>query len=723
MLRSHSRRRRPPARRSVCPARCAGRRPRAPGFRSRKRNRRRALRRCVRSRVVAARVVAARSRSAPIRSAHRNGSAASAAPLPPAIRRHTNRSRCGLQDSACAFPARRNARAGSAPARRCRVHCAGIRSVRIPPRVRRCLRSTRSPARNHRGRRASPSSPRRARRCRGARPESPRSPDRSFRSCGRRARAGCGRPTGPAVSGSNSCGVIRTWIFRKYRRAHSRSRGGMASVYSSASDRGGDAVHVFVELRRRNVFRAATLYAAAAWLVVQVATQVLPVYGAPNWMLRVIVLAAVIGFPFVLAFAWYYELTPEGLKREHEVPREKSIAHLTGKKLDRAIIAVLSVIVVLLLVNTFVFHRGAAGVPDKSVAVLPLLNESGSADDQYFSDGLSEELISELTQIGGLKVIGRNSSFRFRQSNVTLKAIGAQLGVATLLEGSVRKQGGRVRIVTNLVNVADGRELWAQTYDRDIKDIFDVKSEIARSVADALKARWFGASGEAGDKPPSGNLDAYGAFLQGGFFFARGGETNERRAIDYYEQATKLDPDYALAHVRLATTLTSYAAQYLGGPEAAQAYARARAAVGRALVLAPDLAESHIAFGALLNTADFDQTGAVREFRRALQLAPNSAEAKAALALQLATLGQLKDAEALLREALGNDPLHASWLVALAQLDDAAATIRKAIALQPGASYNHVLLTIIDVRRNAAATALKDAQSEPRGPWQEIGRA
>ena len=489
-------------------------------------------------------------------------------------------------------------------------------------------------------------------------------------------------------------------------------------------------MHVFVELRRRNVFRAATLYAAAAWLVVQVATQVLPVFGAPNWMLRVIVLAAVIGFPLVLAFTWYYELTPDGLKREHEVPREDSIAHLTGKKLDRAIIAVLSVIVVLLLVNTFVFRRGGAAIPDKSVAVLPLLNESGNADDQYFSDGLSEELISELTQIGGLKVIGRNSSFRFRQSNATLKAIGAQLGVATLLEGSVRKQGGRVRIVTSLVNVADGRELWAQTYDRDIKDIFDVQSEIARSVADALKARWFGASREAGDKPPNGNLDAYGAFLQGGFFFARGGETNERCAIDYYERATKLDSDYALAHVRLARTLTSYAAQYLGGREAAQAYARARAAVGRALALAPDLAESHIAYGALLNTADFDQNAAVREFRRALQLAPNSADAKAALALQLATLGQLKDAEALLREALSNDPLHASWLVALAtylvplgQLDEAQATIRKAIALQPGASYNHVLLTIIDIRRNIAAAALKDAQAEPRGPWQEYAFA
>ena len=168
------------------------------------------------------------------------------------------------------------------------------------------------------------------------------------------------------------------------------------------------------ELRRRNVFRAATLYAAAAWLIVQVATQVFPFFGIANWVVRLIVIAAVIGFPFVLAFAWYYELTPDGLKPEREVPRAESIRHLTGKRLDRAIIAVLSVIVVLLLANTFVRHRDSQAIPDKSIAVLPLLDESGGARDQYFSDGLSEDLISMLGQVPELKVIGRNSSFRFR---------------------------------------------------------------------------------------------------------------------------------------------------------------------------------------------------------------------------------------------------------------------------------------------------------------------
>ncbi|HJU25856.1 MAG TPA: tetratricopeptide repeat protein, partial [Rhodanobacteraceae bacterium] len=310
------------------------------------------------------------------------------------------------------------------------------------------------------------------------------------------------------------------------------------------------------------------------------------------------------------------------------------------------------------------------------------------------------------------------------------KAIGAKLGVATLLEGTVRRDGERVRIVVELVNAANGSSLWSQVYDRELKDIFDVQSDIARSIAGAMQIKLQGAAAPNDDKPPGGNLDAYGAFLQGGFFAARGGEEDDRRAIEYYQRAVKIDPEYALAYARLGKTLISHAAQYLGGEESAQAYARARAAVGRALSLAPDMAESHIARGALLNTVNFDQAGAVKEFRHALQLAPNNLDAKAALALQLATLGELRDAEALLQQALSNDPLRTTWLVQLAtylvplgRLDDAEHAIRRAIALQPNASYNHVVLTIIEIRRNVPAAAMQAAQAEPRGPWQDYAMA
>ena len=186
------------------------------------------------------------------------------------------------------------------------------------------------------------------------------------------------------------------------------------------------------ELKRRNVLRVAAFYAAAGWLLVQIATQVLPVFDAPTWTMRVVVVAVVLGFPFALVFSWFYELTPDGLKRENEFERSQSITRSTGRKLDRWIIGVLAAAVVALLANQFVPHKEALG---KAIAVLPLVNDTGDPNNEYFSDGLSEELISALAQIKELKVIGRTSSFHFKKTNEESKVIGAALGVGYLLEG------------------------------------------------------------------------------------------------------------------------------------------------------------------------------------------------------------------------------------------------------------------------------------------------
>ncbi len=206
------------------------------------------------------------------------------------------------------------------------------------------------------------------------------------------------------------------------------------------------------ELKRRNVLRAAAFYAAAGWLLVQIATQVLPVFDVPTWAMRVVVVAVVLGFPFALVFSWFYELTPEGLKRENEVDRSRSITRSIGRKLDRWIIVVLAAAVVALLANQFVRHRDLDDTAlGKAIAVLPLVNDTGDPNNEYFSDGLSEELISALAQIKELKVIGRTSSFHFKNTNEESKVIGAALGVGYLLEGSVRKSAGRARIAVNLV--------------------------------------------------------------------------------------------------------------------------------------------------------------------------------------------------------------------------------------------------------------------------------
>jgi TolB-like protein len=251
-------------------------------------------------------------------------------------------------------------------------------------------------------------------------------------------------------------------------------------------------------------------------------------------VVRWIVVAAMIGFPFAMLFSWFYEWTPHGIERESEVSPDESITLETGRRLDRWIIVVLGVAVVLLLANTFVPHKDASvagGTDDKSIAVLPLTNEGGDKDEQYFSDGLSEDLITALTQFQGLKVISRNSSFQFRDSKEDSKTIGAKLGVAHLLEGSVRRAGDQVRVSAELVNAADGSALWSQRFDRPYKDLFALQDDITQSVASALKTTLMAGTTNAtqNDRPLSGNLDAYNAYLEGKFYFAHNSEADYRR--------------------------------------------------------------------------------------------------------------------------------------------------------------------------------------------------
>src|SRR2546430_5172545 len=254
----------------------------------------------------------------------------------------------------------------------------------------------------------------------------------------------------------------------------------------------------FAELKRRNVYKVAVAYAIVGWLVVQIATQVFPFLEIPNWIVRLVIVLVAIGFPIALVIAWAFELTPEGLKRT-----EVADAAIAPRSSHRAWIYVV-VIGGILSIGVFFLGRYTAGnatprhseaataTPQKSIAVLPLLNESGDPHDEYFSDGLSEELIAALAQINGLKVIGRSSSFRFKDRHEEPKAIGEKLGVSTLLEGTVRKQDDRVRIVAELINAADGIELWTRTFDRELKDIFAVQEEIARAVAESLKVTLLG---------------------------------------------------------------------------------------------------------------------------------------------------------------------------------------------------------------------------------------
>ena len=487
----------------------------------------------------------------------------------------------------------------------------------------------------------------------------------------------------------------------------------------------------FGELKRRNVYKVAVAYAVVGWLLIQVATQVFPFLDIPNWAIRLVILLTALGFPIALIIAWAFELTPEGIRRTED-------ADAAGQRSRGGIWMALVVIAAALSLGLFFLGRYSAGnarsqnpasrgsgapsreaataVPEKSVAVLPLLNESGDPKDEYFSDGLSEELIAALAQINGLKVIGRSSSFRFKDRHEEPKAIGEKLGVSTLLEGTVRKQDGRVRIVAELVNAADGIALWTRTFDRELKDIFTVQQEIARAVAESLKVTLLG-SHEESAQMASSSVEAHNAYLQAHFHFQRRNVEDYRKAITYFDQAIQLDPNYALAYAERAEVWTMIGD--LTG-ERATAYPKARSDAEKAVEIAPALAEAHAALGWVRFFGEWKFAEGLSELNRTKELSPANPTANDLLARVIVYMGRIDEAERQARQAVELDPLSVATQFNLARvlfyagkLDEADAAGRKVAELQPSASSSHRWQVLVAVQRGDGETALREAQLEP----------
>jgi TolB-like protein/Tfp pilus assembly protein PilF len=477
------------------------------------------------------------------------------------------------------------------------------------------------------------------------------------------------------------------------------------------------------ELERRNVIRATVLYAGAVWALAQGIAQLGPSVGLPDWTTRWFLVASLIGLPFWLAFAWFHDFTPDRLKRDGYFDAGDPTSRSYRRTLDAWIIGVLAIAVVLLLTDRFALHdkRSVAVALDKSIAVLPLINESADPEQDYFSDGLSEELISAIAQVHAIKVIGRNSSFQFRgRQQDDTASIGSKLGVATLLEGTVRRQGDQVRIVASLINAADGSALWSQTYARELKDVFAVQSDIATSVAGALKTALLGKTIESPDQPPGGNLDAYNALLQGRFHAERRNREDYFTATDFYRQAISLDPEYAMAYARLAIAQQWFIDWVATADERRTVSMQARANARRATELAP---QSAVALGALgINQAwsDFDFRSAKTTLEKAIALEPKNAETLYQLADVTACLGRLDEAVAMMRKVLAMEPLNASFhfyigqfLLAAVMPEKAAVEIRRAIALQPDAAGSRAYLAIALLQLGQTEQALQMANDEP----------
>jgi TolB-like protein/Flp pilus assembly protein TadD len=389
----------------------------------------------------------------------------------------------------------------------------------------------------------------------------------------------------------------------------------------------------FAELKRRNVYKVAIAYAVVAWLLMQVASQIFPFFEIPNWAVRLVVLLLVIGFPVALILAWAFELTPEGIKRAEDVDLTKSVRRKTGRKLDFFIIAVL-----LLVISILLFQRLRPSVSptvssslEKSIAVLPFENLSEEKANAYFADGIQDEILTKLAGIGELKVISRKSSAKYKSTPDDLKTVARELGVATVLEGSVQRAGEKVRVNVQLLDAHADTHLWAKSYDRDLKDVFTVESEVAQEIADTLRAKLSPSQSDALAAAPTRDTEAYDLFLKGEYEEHQAESTLNGELVDraamFYRQALARDRNFALAYARLAySELNRFwfitPSSYLTSAEQVEI----KSNIERALAIAPALPDAHLALGMFYYWGYRDYDPALREFDRTLELQPSSSD-------------------------------------------------------------------------------------------------
>jgi len=449
------------------------------------------------------------------------------------------------------------------------------------------------------------------------------------------------------------------------------------------------------ELRRRNVIRVAMAYMIAAWLLLQVADVVTNNIGAPGWVFQAILLLVALGFPIALIFAWAFELTPEGLKREHEVDRSDSITQVTGRKLDFMIIGVMSLAIAYFAYDEFVVEPAqeesllsdstqeiVATEVQQSIAVLPFVNMSDDAANEYFSDGLAEELLNLLAKIPELKVIARTSSFAFKGQTGDIRGIGQQLGVKTLLEGSVRKSGERVRITAQLIDASDGAHIWSDTYDRTIKDIFAVQDDVAAAIIDALEIH-IGAKPTRGR--PTDNAEAYALFLKAR---ASLNVSDTRSAEQKLLGVIELDPNFAEAHELLA-----YCYFYLCGRDVSgiEGQILMRDAAARALAINPDLVLAEALYQAG-NVESWSYLGEIEAFERAMRRQPGDTKLLDTLIWDVLEAGYLQEALELAEQFVELDPLSPTANFYLAEALFAVGRTSESIAaMNLAIEFNHEL--------------------------------
>jgi len=433
----------------------------------------------------------------------------------------------------------------------------------------------------------------------------------------------------------------------------------------------------FNELKRRNVFKVGIAYVVVAWLLLQVSDVILNNIEAPSWVFNVILLLIAIGFPLILLFAWAFELTPEGLKREREVDRSQSITQVTSRKLDFMIIGVMALALAYFAYDKFVVTAGrdaalieaatqtvaeqateepvAAPEEDKSIAVLPFVNMSSDPEQDYFADGISEEILNALAKVSELKVAGRTSSFAFKGKNEDLLAIGKVLRVNHILEGSVRKSGNRVRITAQLIKVDDGFHMWSETWDRELDDIFIIQDEISAAILVQLKGQLLG---DQFLVTAQTDTRAYELYLLAKQRIYERTQASLEMAAKLLNEAIAIDSAYAPAFAQLGIAYILLGEDNYGSIPVEQAGKKSKMNIDKALQLEPNNAEALAGMGLYVSNHEIDHEKSIGFLRQALAINPSLVDANTWLATELDAVGNLHASIQLREQTFQRDPLH-----------------------------------------------------------------
>ena len=499
------------------------------------------------------------------------------------------------------------------------------------------------------------------------------------------------------------------------------------------------------ELKRRNVFRVAAAYIVAAWLIIQVVETIFPAFGFGDSAVRIATIILAIGLIPALILSWAYEITAEGLKLEKDVDRSRSIAPHTGKKLDRIIMVVLAVSLGYFAIDKFVldpqrdaerlevatdeavekaFAEVEAALPERSIAVLPFVDLSPEGDQEYFSDGISEELLNLLAKIPGLRVVSRSSAFTFKGKDIDIQRIAEQLKVRHILEGSVRKSGNQLRITAQLIDAQTDTHLWSETYDRAMENIFVIQDDISAAVVEKLKISLLG------EAPTVDETDsqAYALFLQANHLNRQSTPESWDKAITLYQEALAIDPDYSPAWNGLAGIYKNQGQN--GELPFNEAYRLANRAANRALAIDPEYAAAHARLGTLAMGYDGDLAAAAGHFERALALEPNNISIIGNAGGLAFYLGRIDDAIAANEYVAARDPVNAVAHANLGikyfdagRLDEAVGSFRTALTLSPSYIGAHYYIGVALLRQDKALAALEAFQQEPDEEYRIKGTA